>query len=214
MPEGSETESAELARCALEGEPLEAEVRRGTANGRRDFLLRGVPIRQGETVTGGCTVYTDITGRKRREQQVQVLNRVLRHNLRNDLNVAQGYVGLLLDEPIDAELLDSVRKIEAKAAGLVSLSETAGQFRAATRTEHTPAPVDVSAIVKRVGTAIERAHPEAAVSIRAPTEPSRPPVRRSKRHCRNSVRTPSSTPITGAPKSRSRSNCRRRPPIR
>jgi PAS domain S-box-containing protein len=68
MPEGSETESAELARCALKGEPLEAEVRRETANGRRDFLLRGVPIRQGETVTGGCAVYTDITGRKRREQ--------------------------------------------------------------------------------------------------------------------------------------------------
>ncbi|WP_169315616.1 histidine kinase N-terminal 7TM domain-containing protein [Halogranum rubrum] len=42
----------------------------------------------------------DITERKTREQRLEVQNRLLRHNLRNDLNVVLGYLELL-DETLD-----------------------------------------------------------------------------------------------------------------
>jgi len=46
---------------------------------------------------GRTVVFTDITTERRRQQRIQVLNRVLRHNLRNDLNAAKGYVGVMAD---------------------------------------------------------------------------------------------------------------------
>lgn len=138
VPGEGEVESAGFVRRVLSGQGFEGEVRRETASGRRDFLPRGIPTREEKEVTDGYAVYTDITDRKRREQQVQVLNRILRHNLRNDLNVIRGHVELLIAELTDTELLDSARVIEAKTAGLVSLSETAGRFRTVTRTETPP----------------------------------------------------------------------------
>lgn len=44
---------------------------------------------------GHTIVFNDITAERRRQQRIQVLIRVLRHNLRNDLNVVRGYVTLL-----------------------------------------------------------------------------------------------------------------------
>jgi signal transduction histidine kinase len=38
----------------------------------------------------------DVTDRKRREQQVTVMRRLLRHNLRNDMNVIRGHVDVLV----------------------------------------------------------------------------------------------------------------------
>jgi len=43
-----------------------------------------------EIAIGRTIVFTDITAERRRQQRIQVLNRVLRHNLRNDLNAAKG----------------------------------------------------------------------------------------------------------------------------
>ncbi|MFB6175988.1 MAG: histidine kinase N-terminal 7TM domain-containing protein, partial [Halobaculum sp.] len=45
----------------------------------------------GRTV-GSTLVFQDVTVERQREQRLQVLNRVLRHNLRNDMNVIEGYL--------------------------------------------------------------------------------------------------------------------------
>ncbi len=45
-------------------------------------------------VVGRTVVYTDITGERRRGQRIEVLNRVLRHNLRNDANAVAGYADM------------------------------------------------------------------------------------------------------------------------
>jgi PAS domain S-box-containing protein len=54
-----------------------------------------------ENAAGEVTHYVgfqrDVTERKRREHQVSVLNRVLRHNVRNRMNVVTGYADVLLD---------------------------------------------------------------------------------------------------------------------
>ena len=59
-------------------------------------------VEAGTTVTtdnrgrevGRTVVYTDITEERRRGQRIEVLNRVLRHNLRNDANAAAGHAGM------------------------------------------------------------------------------------------------------------------------
>ena len=113
-------------------EPFTAEVRRETAEGPADFLFRGVPYTGTDGRTHALGIYTDITEQKRRERRLGVLNRVLRHNIRNDLSVVLGYVehlaatldddrAALAEQAADkatevAEVADRAREIE-KVAG-------------------------------------------------------------------------------------------------
>jgi len=50
---------------------------------------------------GRTVIFTDVTDERQRQQRIQVLNRVLRHNLRNELTVAVGYVDMLGDEDVE-----------------------------------------------------------------------------------------------------------------
>lgn len=76
-----------------------------------------------ETFTGATFVVSDITARKQREQRLTVLNRVLRHNIRNDITVVRGHLDLLADAV--SEDNDHVEAIEAKLQSIAELSETA-----------------------------------------------------------------------------------------
>lgn len=51
----------------------------------------GVPV-------GYSVLFQDVTAQRRREQRLDVLNRVLRHNIRNDLNVVLGNLELAREE--------------------------------------------------------------------------------------------------------------------
>jgi len=75
------------------------------------------------TPIGRTTVFTDITAERRRQQRIQVLNRVLRHNLRNDLNVAKGYVDVMADGGDETETYQ--RKIETLLDDLVTIGKKA-----------------------------------------------------------------------------------------
>ncbi len=76
-----------------------------------------------ETAIGRTIVFTDITAERRRQQRIQVLNRVLRHNLRNDLNAAKGYVGVMADG--GAETTAHQQKIERILDDLVTIGKKA-----------------------------------------------------------------------------------------
>ncbi len=77
VPGGVEAEAAEINGRVVEGEPVEREVTRRTADGDREFLLRAIPFDVGE---GAWTygVYTDITERKQRERRLSALHEATR----------------------------------------------------------------------------------------------------------------------------------------
>ncbi len=112
------------------GEPLPwgavetTGVRRQTADGDRHFLFRGIPYRVDEDETRAFSIYTDITEQKRRQRQLEVLNRVLRHNIRNDLTVVLGHADQLQYELDDQEHLALVDRLIDNARSIVSMSET------------------------------------------------------------------------------------------
>lgn len=64
----------------------------------------------------------DVTMRKQREQRLEVLTRVFRHNLRNDGNVIQGHAELLSDGVEDPNLESSAIEIKTKIDRLLALS--------------------------------------------------------------------------------------------
>ena len=71
-PVGAEsTETAErIDACLVRGEPVTEEVRRKTADGVGDFLLRAVPVADGEEF---FVMYIDITAEKRRRRTLESL---------------------------------------------------------------------------------------------------------------------------------------------
>ncbi|WP_336329196.1 PAS domain S-box protein [Haloarcula sp. CGMCC 1.2071] len=130
------------------GDPFQTELRLMTETGFRDFLFRGVPYsRDGDSVRG-FGIYTDITEQRERERRLKLLNRVLRHNLRNDLTVVLGMADAL-DERIDDEDQRAILyRLQRKAEEMASLSERARDMeRSVRRDQYGVDPVDVPATV-------------------------------------------------------------------
>jgi len=68
---------------------------------------------------GYAVVLRDVTERTTRQQRLEVLNRVLRHNLRNDVNAIVGYSDLLADDPDEPEpLADAISEVAVELAGI------------------------------------------------------------------------------------------------
>ena len=88
----------------------------------------------GGTPVGHTITLQDITTERQREQRLAVLNRVLRHNLRNDLNVASGYLDIVSERTNN----DEIKQMVAVAARNVdSVLELGDKARSVERTLNT-----------------------------------------------------------------------------
>jgi len=89
---------------------------------------------------GAVVTLRDVTELRTRQQRLTVLNRVLRHNLRNDMNAIDGYATMLADR-FDAPPAQQVRKVSAE---VVDLADKAREIERvmARRGETEPVPVD------------------------------------------------------------------------
>lgn len=85
------------------------------------------------TVTHYAGFQADITRRKIKERRVEVLNRVLSHNLRNKMNVIDGYTTVLRDQFADPP--KAVEKIEQATADLIGLADTVQKVEQSLDTE-------------------------------------------------------------------------------
>ncbi|WP_420181822.1 two-component system sensor histidine kinase NtrB [Haloarcula sp. KBTZ06] len=99
----------------------EQEVRRTTASGEiRTYLFRSTIVTRDSSQLEGYGIYTDITERKRREQQLRHQNErldefvsIVSHDLRNPLNVASGRTHLLLGDIEDAAVREGLQEVAA-----------------------------------------------------------------------------------------------------
>lgn len=66
---------------------------------------------------------------QRRNDELTVLHRVLRHNLRNDLNVIEGQATYVEEELEKRELTDNCERITNKTGSILEYVERAGQIR-------------------------------------------------------------------------------------
>ncbi len=89
---------------------------------------RQIPIRDDDgNVVRVVGISTDITEQKRRENELDALNRILRHDIRNDVNVVAGWAELL--EPhVAEEGRPYLRRIADAAEHVLELTEIAGEY--------------------------------------------------------------------------------------
>jgi len=109
-------------------------------------------------------IQTDITPLKERERQLKVLSRVLRHNLRNDMNVVLGKARAIQAAATGKTAADAAQ-IEQTSEGLLSLAETYRDILDLIEASESPRPVP---LVDRLRTQVRqfrRGHPEAHVTV-------------------------------------------------
>lgn len=131
VPEWLADEATELDTRTSAGEVNYQRVKRETASGLREFLYRGIPFPDAAGRRGGFAVYTDLTEIVQNERRLQVLTRVLRHNLRNRANVISANTSRLLAEvdTTDPTAASVAATVESAAADLVALADEAGTIR-------------------------------------------------------------------------------------
>jgi PAS domain S-box-containing protein len=78
-------------------------------------------------VQGTVGVMRDVTDRTQREQRLAVLDRVLRHNIRNEMNVVMGRARIAQRQASE-EVEEHVGKILEKAEDLVAVSQAVRRF--------------------------------------------------------------------------------------
>jgi PAS domain S-box-containing protein len=71
VPDSEHEEFARLRERVLRGKQVETEVKRETATGVREFLIRVIPFDVSDVSDGAYAWYTDITERKERERELE-----------------------------------------------------------------------------------------------------------------------------------------------
>jgi len=170
-------DGAETAQEALE--MLDGRTMTVTVDGRErsyDVDWTSLVDHRGVTVSHVVSL-RDVTSRKRYErelemmnQRLEVANRVLRHNLRNDMNVILGRAERIADEDVDDEVNEAERIIET-AKELVDLSEKAQTISSiedgpvAGRTR-----IDVSNSLRELVRDFRERHPGVLIDCEAPDD--------------------------------------------
>ncbi len=103
-------------------------VRIETNRGRREFDLAVSDVSdRADRHIGYTVVLHDVTDEKQRQQRLEVLNRILRHNLRNTMTAVMGYARRLEDHA-DEEGQRMTERIQSQSTRLVDLSEKAREI--------------------------------------------------------------------------------------
>jgi PAS domain S-box-containing protein len=179
LPDERTTERAwNLVERVLNGETVQRQdFQLGTKSGATVYAdIRATPIYDGSVpqaersshdVVAIQGMARDVTERRKRERLISVINRVLRHNLRNEMTLISGYAEMLVEE-LDDDLAAKAELIETTADRLLDLSESAQRIEANRDLSPELEPIDVAPLVERVLTQLETRYPDASVSSELP----------------------------------------------
>ncbi|EMA68044.1 sensor histidine kinase [Halorubrum kocurii] len=166
--EDSEGDSApDEAASDADGSRETVESDAAAGAGRRTYAVSTSRLTDPNgTHVGYTVVLSDVTERERRRQQLEVLNRILRHNLRNDAGVVRGYGEILRDRLDDPELVRMADAVERRAGALAALGEKAGTVELLV-SDADPVPVAVDDLVASVVADAREREPDATVESNA-----------------------------------------------
>ena len=172
VPDWLAGEARGLDRRTKAGEINYKRVTRETADGLRDFLYRGIPTEVDGDRTGGFAVYTDLTDISRSERRLQVMNRVMRHNVRNKATVILAHTSRLLDALEDAgPHVQAMAEVEHAAAELERLAREAAEVESILNAPRSPdAEFDIVADIHATINEFRDRFPDASIDTDLPPE--------------------------------------------
>lgn len=131
----------------------------------RQVLLRDADGELAEVV-GICT---DITKQKRREQELELLNRIIRHDIRNDMMVVLGWAEML-ETHVDTEGEEYLQKILSSGEHVVELTEIARDYveTVVSNEDLTVEPVSLCSVIETEMSLREESFPAAVFRLDRP----------------------------------------------
>ena len=148
-----------------------------TQSGRTVYVdMRVVPIydpsvdrdsRTPADIVGMQVMVRDASQRRQREGVISVINRVLRHNVRNELTVIRGRAEMLAAE-LDGDAESNVETIIRAADRLLDITESARQIELNRERSPELEPVDIAPLVADSVSRLKEAYPNAVVSAEIP----------------------------------------------
>ena len=173
--QGEETneETTATIREAIDAvEPVSVDVLNYRANGRKFWNRLTVSPIRGEdgTVTNYVGFQTDITDRKIRERRLEVMNRVLNHNLRNKMNLIDGYTQLLREDLGD-EHHESIDVIAETTDDLMRLAEAVRKIDSTlSSVDPSTSSVALRDRLSELVSSFEGRYPEARIDLSVPED--------------------------------------------
>lgn len=154
----------------LAGQSVERELSVTKDGTQRYFDLRITPI---EDTHGTLVVLREVTELKEREEELDLLrrvqSRVLRHNIRNDLTVIQGYSQMYADEA-DERQREIAQKVVAKTDDLVETSDKARAIEQLVDQDQTPTKLDLGRTLRNYVATYQREFQAVSFDLDAPQE--------------------------------------------
>lgn len=171
--QGEDTDAeprAAIREAIAEERPVSVDILNYRANGQKFWNQVTIsPIRDGEgTVTHYVGFQTDITERKIRERRLEVMTRVLKHNLRNKMNLIEGYADLLRGEISDESQRESLEVISETAEDLMGIAAAVRKINETLDGTESDAPVDLAERLVDLRDRAKRRYPDATVTLSLP----------------------------------------------
>ncbi|MGM0591402.1 MAG: sensor histidine kinase, partial [Halobacteriota archaeon] len=143
---------AEAAEKMMAGETWVGDFEATTKDGR---LIYGsgtaTPLSVDGETWGYVAVFTDLTRHRQYEQSLRILNRVLRHNLRNDANVILGHLNDVAGN-VDDDLERPIEAATERVESMLHRADTTREFSGVLTSEN-----EEGLRPTRLDTAVERA---------------------------------------------------------
>ncbi len=139
----------------------------------RFFRVTSGPSMASDAQTGQLLVFEDVTESERyrrqlehRTEQLEALNRVVRHDIRNEISVILGW-GESLDDYLDEDGAEILERMLGAAERVVGLTETARDFVSVLGEEEGPdtEPVDLEPYLTGAVQTARQTYPQATFSI-------------------------------------------------
>jgi signal transduction histidine kinase len=158
--------------------PVVETVTLSTAGVERHYELRASDFTDHHgRLIGHAIVLRDVTDRRHYLQRLEVMNRVLRHNLRTEANLLHGYADLVVSE-LDAGNVETARqhadRVQESAFDLAEISEKARKLDDVVDGERGDGERETAPVVDQLRAAIEEVtteYPDANVRLGALPDP-------------------------------------------
>ncbi|TKX81296.1 PAS domain S-box protein [Halorubrum sp. SD626R] len=118
------------------------------------------------------TIARDVTGRRDREERVQVLNRVLRHNVRNDMDAVLGYTAAIEKTAEDEVVRGYAESVHDTANSLLELSSKARAASQMLQDDEKPENRKAGTVLRSIVADFRESHDEATIQLDSAETPA------------------------------------------
>ncbi|PSQ07331.1 hypothetical protein BRC93_16420 [Halobacteriales archaeon QS_5_70_15] len=119
---------------------------------------------------GGFVVNSrDVTAAKERERVLRIVTRMLRHNLRNEINVIRGQAEMIRSEA-SGTVADDAAQIVNVSDGLVEMAEKQRVVTELLQNGPAEREIDVGGVLQQVVSTVGSDYPEATITVDCPDE--------------------------------------------